>query len=251
MSGGILSVAERRTSAFQTARTSVDVVCAGDSITGWNNFGVVRDWPFRTYPEFLQRLCEPLGLIIANGGIAGEISANGLGQVRDYLDLFPNARYFVVGYGTNDLGMWPEVERTSPWIIRNLDGMMRAIRDGGRQPMLLNVPYANESLFPREVAEDLHRKRDYHNDRLRAYCLENQVPLMGIASKLRDEHFADELHPNDSGAQIIAGEVFRVLSQVRHVGETEQGQRHGAASPQAREHTDHRGGREEDGGDKS
>ena len=107
----ILYVTDRGKPTFQTARLSADVVCAGDSITGWNNFGVVRDWPYRTYPEFLQRLCEPLGLSIANGGIAGEVSPNGIAQVRDYLGLFPNARYFVVGYGTNDLGMWPEVDR--------------------------------------------------------------------------------------------------------------------------------------------
>ena len=116
----ILYVADRGMPSFQTAPLSVDIVCAGDSITGWNNFGGVRDWPYRTYPEFLQRFCDPLGLTIANGGIAGEVSPNGLGQVRDYLDLFPNARYFVVGYGTNDLGMWPQVERTSPRIIENL-----------------------------------------------------------------------------------------------------------------------------------
>ena len=172
----VLYVAERGMPSFQTARLSADVVCAGDSITGWNNFGVVRDWPYRTYPEFLQRLCDPLGLTVANGGIAGEVSPNGLGQVRDYLDLFPNARYFVVGYGTNDLGMWPEVERTSPRIIENLDQMVRAIRDGGRQPILLNVPYANESMFPRRIAEDLHRRADYHNERLTEHCLENQDP---------------------------------------------------------------------------
>ena len=92
--------------------------------------------------------------------------------------------------------------------------MVRAIRDGGRQPILLNVPYANESMFPRRIAEELHANRDFHNDRLRAYCLENQIPLVDIASKLRDEHFADELHPNDEGAQVIAQEVFRVLSEV-------------------------------------
>src|SRR5271166_3771112 len=45
--------------------------------------------------------------------------------------------------------------------------------------------------------------------------LENHVPLVDIASKLRDQHFADELHPNDEGAQVIATEVFRVLSEVR------------------------------------
>jgi lysophospholipase L1-like esterase len=173
------------------------------------------DWPYHTYPEFLQRLCEPLGLTVASGGIAGEVSPNGVGQVQDYLDLFPNARYIVVGFGTNDLGMWPEVERTSPRIIDNLHGMVRAIRDGARQPILLNVPYANETLFPRRVAEELHADRDYHNDRLRAYCLENNVPLVEIASKLRDEHLADELHPNEAGAQVIATEVFRVFSEVQ------------------------------------
>ena len=211
----VLYIADRGMPSFQAAPLSVDVVCAGDSITGWNNFGGVRDWPYRTYPEFLQGLCESLGLRIANGGIAGEVSPNGVGQVRDYLGLFPNARYFVVGYGTNDLGMWPEVERTSPQIIENLHRMVRAIRDSGRQPILLNVPYANESMFLRRIAEELRNNRDYHNDKLRDYCLKDHVPLVDIASKLRDEHFADELHPNDEGAQVIATEVFRVLSEVR------------------------------------
>ena len=118
----VVYIADRRMPPFQTDSLSADVVCAGDSITGWNNFGGVRDWPYRTYPEFLQRFCDPLGLTVANGGIAGEVSPNGLGQVRDYLDLFPNARYFVVGYGTNDLGMWPQVERTSPGSSRTSTG---------------------------------------------------------------------------------------------------------------------------------
>jgi lysophospholipase L1-like esterase len=214
----VLYVADRGKPSFQTARLSVDVVCAGDSLTGWNNFGGVSEWAYRTYPEFLQRLCDPLGLTLANGGIAGEISENGVWQVRDCLGLFPNARFFVVGYGTNDLGMSPEVERTSPRIIGNLDQMVRAIRDDGRQPILLNVPYANESMFPRRIAEELHTIRDYHNNGLKAYCLEHEMPLVDIASKLGNEHFADALHPNDEGAQVIAHEVFRVLSVARSRG---------------------------------
>jgi lysophospholipase L1-like esterase len=210
-------LADRGSPDFEKRRTSVDVVCAGDSITGWNNYGDVSEWPYRTYPKFLQRLCDPLGLTVANGGIAGEVSANGLGQIQNYLELFPNARLFVVGYGTNDLGMWPEVEQTSPRIIENLDSMVRAIRDGARQPMLLNVPPANESMFFQSMVEDLRRMRHYHNERLAGYCQKNGVPLVDIASVLRDEHFGDELHPNDEGAQLIAEAVFRVLGEVRKV----------------------------------
>ena len=69
----VLYLADRGSHAFETNRNSIDVVCAGDSITGWNNFGEVRQWPYQTYPEFV---CESLGLSIANGGIAGEVSAN-------------------------------------------------------------------------------------------------------------------------------------------------------------------------------
>jgi lysophospholipase L1-like esterase len=109
--------------------------------------------------------------------------------------------------------MWPEVEGTSPRIIENLDGMVRTIRDDGRQPVLLNVPYANESMFPRPLAEDLHRMRDDHNERLATYCGANRIPIADVASKLKDEHFADELHPNEEGARGIAQEVFRVLGE--------------------------------------
>jgi hypothetical protein len=37
---------------------------------------------------------------------------------------------------------------------------------------------------------------------------------MVVYSTLRDEHLADELHPNEAGARIIAAEVFTVLAAV-------------------------------------
>jgi len=40
------------------------------------------------------------------------------------------------------------------------------------------------------------------------------IPLVDIRSHLRDEHLADELHPNEAGARIIATEVFRVFQTV-------------------------------------
>ena len=156
--------------------------------------------------------CLPLGLRIANGGIAGEISDNGPQQVREYLDLFPNARYFVCGMGTNDLGTWPDTESTSRRIIDNLDRMAQLVRGRGKKPILFNVPHANEWMFPAHIATEIHNKRDYHNPpRLKAFCDEHGIPMADICSSLRAEHFGDTLHPNDLGARIIAEVVFQVL----------------------------------------
>ena len=187
------------------------MVCAGDSLTGWNNIGRPHEWPYPTYPQYLEEMCGRLKLSIANGGIAGEISRNGVRHVNDYLDQFPGARYFVIGYGTNDLGIWPDLERTSRRIIDHLDQMVRAVRQRRRQPILFNVPYANESMFNAGVARQLHERRDYHNRRLRAHCEEHRIRLADICARLHDQHFGDALHPNGAGATIIAEEVFGVL----------------------------------------
>jgi lysophospholipase L1-like esterase len=211
---GVLYVVDQGMPGFEADRLAVDVVCAGDSLTGWNNFGPASIWPYRTYPDFLQELIRPLR--VANGGIAGEVSDNGPQQVRDYLGPFPNARYFIIGFGTNDLGTWPDLEATSRRIIANLDQMVRAVVEPAKQPLLFNVPHANEAMFSPWMARELHEKRDYHNARLKEYCEQQQIPLADICTRLRDEHFGDELHLNDDGAKIIAEEVHKALIAVRN-----------------------------------
>ena len=168
-----------------------------------------RAWERR---NFLQELCVPLGLRVANGGIAGEISKNGPKKVNDYLVLFPNARYFVIGMGTNDLGTRPDTEATSRRIIGNLGKMVHAVHDHDKKPILFNVPNANGAMFSPQVARELRAKRDYHNARLAEFCLKGRTPLADICSRSKDEHFGDELHPNDEGARIIAEEMFTELA---------------------------------------
>ncbi len=41
MTPTILYWADRHSSQFEIERALVDVVCVGDSLTGWNNFGPV------------------------------------------------------------------------------------------------------------------------------------------------------------------------------------------------------------------
>jgi lysophospholipase L1-like esterase len=76
------------------------------------------------------------------------------------------------------------------------------------------VPYANEAAFPPRIAREIYAKRDFHNPRLKAFCEEHGIPLADIFSRLHDEHFGDELHPNGEGAKIIAEEVYGVLRSV-------------------------------------
>lgn len=211
----IVYLADLNRPTFEDDRLAVDVVCAGDSITGWNNSGPALSWPFPTYPRFLQELCEPLRLRVADGGIAGEVSSNGLGHIRRYLDLFPNSRYFIIGFGANDLGKFADLKSVTRQIIENLEKMVHAVRGEGKPPLFFNVPYVNEvTFFSSAIAKKLNERRDYHNERLAEYCQQNEVPLADICAHLRDEHFGDELHPNETGARIIAEQVFAVLSSV-------------------------------------
>jgi lysophospholipase L1-like esterase len=212
MTHQVLYTADQGLPAFEAARAAVDVVCAGDSLTGWNNFGPADSWRYRTYPEFLQELCEPLGLRIANGGIAGELSDKGLKQVKDHLHLFPHARYFVMGMGTNDLATWADTEATSRRIIDNLGKMAQTVQDRGKRAILFNIPNANVAMFPPRVARGLLDEREYHNAKLKEFCGEHGIPLADICSRLKDGHFGDELHPNAEGAKIMAGAVFEVFS---------------------------------------
>ncbi len=214
MTSVVLYTADQGTPAFDAGRTAVDIVCAGDSLTGWNNFGPARTWPYPTYPDFLQELCLPFELWIANGGIAGDVSDNGPQQVQGYLALFPNARYFVFGMGTNDLGTWPDTAATSKRTIGNLGKMVQLVRDRGRRAVLFNVPNANEAMFPSYIIRELREKRDYHNARLKEFCGEQGIPLADIFTRLKKEHFGDELHPNAEGAKIIADAVFAALKSI-------------------------------------
>ena len=45
------------------------------------------------------------------------------------------------------------------------------------------------------------------------FCDQHSIPLADICCLLRNEHFGDELHPNDRGAKIIAEAVFSVLTK--------------------------------------
>lgn len=207
-----LCLSDQMTDGFRSLQSQVDIVCAGDSLTGWNNFGPVATWEFATYPQFLQQRLADQERQVANGGIAGEVSKNGPDQIKDYLGLFPNSRYFIIGFGTNDLGTIPDTTQASEGILRNLDTMISLVRDAGKSPVLFNVPDVNKILFPPEMTRLCDEKRDFHNSRLADFCQERNLPLADIRALLKSEHLGDALHPNEKGARVIADAIFELLS---------------------------------------
>jgi lysophospholipase L1-like esterase len=207
-----LFVAQQGDPEFSRLRRRIHIVCVGDSITGWNNFGSPPNWPYPTYPRFLQLLCSPQGLRVADGGIAGEVSPAGPRHVTRYLSWFANASWFIIGFGTNDLSLANDVPATSGQIIDHMQSMASLVTRQGNQVLFLNVPNVNSSCFPSATAEQLRRDRDYHNGQLADFCESAGIPLVDICSRLQDEHFGDAVHPNETGARIIAETVFDTLS---------------------------------------
>jgi len=200
MKDNTLYLADIDRESFKEGSREVDIVCAGDSITGWNNVGDIANWPFPTYPQFLQELVNPIDLGVANGGRAGAISGMGIESVKEYLKLFPNSKYFIIGFGSNDLALPWDLEKKSRDIIGNIDEMVESVLRSEKKPILINVPYVND---PIESHEDM----DYHNQRLNEYCERMKIPLSDICSLLKPEHFGDPLHPNERGARLIARTV--------------------------------------------
>jgi len=193
------------------AARDIEIVCVGDSITGWNEYGPPVLWPTPTYPDFLQQQVSEETTKVANCGFGGRLSAEGIPLVDRYLQVFENARYFVIGFGTNDLAGTDSVPTEK--IIENIDAMVDLVLSASKEPILFNVPYINGSEVSRHMKRWSDDRRDFHNQKLGTYCSDKGVPLVDICSKLENEHLGDMLHPNENGAKIIAREIYPVVSQ--------------------------------------
>jgi lysophospholipase L1-like esterase len=155
---------------------------------------------------------------VADGGIAGEVSAAGPRHVRRYLDWFAGASCFVIGFGTNDLSMSTEVQQTSGRIVANMRSMASLVARQGKRVLLLNIPHVRSDCSPSSAIDELRRGRQYHNQQLANWCNSAEIPLIDICLPLADEHFADAVHPNEAGAQLIAETVFKTLGPLLGTG---------------------------------
>ncbi|MBS3079279.1 SGNH/GDSL hydrolase family protein [Candidatus Pacearchaeota archaeon] len=205
----LLYLVDENTPDFQAKKEQVKIVCVGDSITGWNNTRGTSfpSGPYRTYPVFLQ---ESTDTQVADCGISGEESKVATIRARKALELFPFSGYFIIGYGTNDIPT-DQIEIISPKVIRSLESAVKEIKQRDKRIILINVLNVNSRKFSKRGYANAVFQRQFHNSALREYATSNNIPLADICSVLRDEHFADAVHPNEEGAKLIAQEVAKLI----------------------------------------
>ena len=129
----VLYLADRGSSAFERdAPRSMSSVRATASPAGTTRRPEAMAVP--NLPGVPLRLCDPLGLTIANGGIAGEVSENGLEQVQDYLTCSPTPDPSSSATAPTTWGCGPKSTRPAPGSSRiSTEWCGRSGRAGGSQ----------------------------------------------------------------------------------------------------------------------
>jgi acyl-CoA thioesterase-1 len=170
------------------------IVAFGDSITA--GIGAPKG---ESYPEQLARL---INATVINAGVPGDNSASANRRVeRDVLPLSP--RIVIVAIGGNDVLQRISVSET----MKNVRSIIKTVQRAGAMVVLVGVePPLSQVNYGKEF-KALARETGC------AY-----VPNILKGWFLRPQHMADQIHPNASGAAIIASRVGPVLKRHLETG---------------------------------
>lgn len=192
----------------------IKIVCVGDSITGWNNTSRDgRGWPFKTYPDVLKTKLIQKGYTfeVINEGYEGEVSFYAKEIAEKAINKYPDASHFILLFGANDIeesiAQKRPVQDVAKQVCSNLESCIGLIVQMQKKPMMLSIPHA----FKVGWAGEYNLKTDECNAQFKKYCSQQEIPFVDICSMLKQEHFADGIHPNEKGAKEIAKEVCRTL----------------------------------------
>lgn len=163
------------------------VLAFGDSLTFGT--GVL---PEQSYPVVLQHL---IGREVVNGGVPGEISAEGLRRLPIWLDE-TEPGLLVLCHGANDLLRSFSEEKTA----ENLRAMVRMARERGIDVVLIAVPKFGLMRSPPKFYEEIAAEFDIP---IEQHILDEIVRNRALKT--------DSVHPNAEGYRLIAESVFSLL----------------------------------------
>jgi len=180
---------------------------------------------------------------IVNEGVGGDTSADGLAFIPTALGLYPNAKNYLLQYGTNDSDLWAPIpsgkglkpgDNGYPGTYKdNMQQMIDAINNAGKKVCLAKLPIAlgdGPSSVPYPDPDNAARNaliKEYNqvidelvNDPLNAITLtppnfynyfKDVDPATG--NTRYEDQYADNLHPNGLGYQSMADLWFDALTQ--------------------------------------
>jgi lysophospholipase L1-like esterase len=192
----------------EAAPTADYYVAIGDSITAGTGDNISSDGiGFEPVLQNLLSTARGYPISIVNAGVGGVDSAYGEANISTTLLAYPNAKYYLILYGTNDanpfvntpsgLGQNPAPAGSFKY---NLQQMINRIKTAGKVPYLAKVPY---TLDTARIANIL----------LYNQVIDELVAANGISVPPPDFYgwflthqgeFADALHPNGVGYQSMA-----------------------------------------------
>ena len=163
------------------------VVAFGDSLTSGYGAEAGQD-----YPSVLAQLS---GWQVANAGVPGELSSDGVARLPEVLAEYRPALVLLC-HGGNDI----LAERPAEQIAADLDAMIRLCREAGAEVVLIGVPQKGLWLKPAPFYAEVAKR--------------NEVPLVADAiaevlgkSALKSDH----VHPNAAGYARIGEAVWHEI----------------------------------------
>jgi lysophospholipase L1-like esterase len=151
---------------------------------------------------------------VIDEGISGTRSDAGAERIGGSLNRERPA-YTLILYGTND---WNRAECKTDfpcYTIDSLRSMIGAVKATRSLPFLATIPPANPEVGAGAERNDWVARM---NDLIRPMARQEGAVLVDVhAAFLRagtlSDLFADHVHPNDRGYQILADEFFRAITQ--------------------------------------
>lgn len=165
------------------------ILAFGDSLT--YGTGVL---PEQGYPAVLQSL---VNREVINGGVPGEISADGLRRLAIWLQEY-EPKYLILCHGANDLLRALSEEKAA----ENVRAMVKLARDQGIDVLLVAVPKFGLRRSPPGFYEEIAREFNIPLERNALDDIERNPTLK-----------SDAVHPNAAGYRLLAQAIVKRLRE--------------------------------------
>lgn len=164
----------------------------GDSITAFA-FGqsVPRG---KGFADDVQRRHPAYYPAVVNGGVGGDKSSDGVEHVDAWLRANPDARFWAIGYGSND-SAGNNTDTAS--FRKNMQTIIDRIRDAGHIPILARIPYATDGQ---------HSTIPEYNDVIDQLQRDNSLPKgpdLYRYFRAHPDQLRDGLHPDQRGIEAM------------------------------------------------